>query len=245
MQDTRYSDKYRPEVLHVFIEDHLNQRQLMNSQEALELMRSLTIGDPVKEDMAQHRLMMCRMLIDLNMNLTAEEEDVLLAAAICCILPEVTEGKDLDELLPVTNHIHRNVVDIVKLLNEIKTLPAEAHPEYFDRVKMNKLAVLIAIADRGNVAARLHDMNSWQVRHYIYDTHCYYFPLCIYAKQHYHELLSPIGILLEKLRNLIDLSEILLKKYELMEDELMSEIDALKEENGTIKGILQQLEGCD
>ena len=65
--------------------------------------------------------------------------------------------------------------------------------------------------------------------------------MCIYAKEHYIELLSPIGILLEKLRNLTDVAEMLFAKFESMEIELTREILQLKEENATIKGIIQKL----
>ncbi|MBQ0060095.1 MAG: hypothetical protein KBS83_09135, partial [Lachnospiraceae bacterium] len=87
----------------------------------------------------------------------------------------------------------------------------------------------------------LHYVSSWMARRNVYETKTYYFPMCIYAKEQYPELLGCINTLMEKLRNLVELTEMMLNRYEDRENELLQEILALKEENAAIKGIIQRM----
>ena len=62
--------------------------------------------------------------------------------------------------------------------------------------------------------------------------------MCIYGKEHYHELLAPVSVLMEKIRTLIEVAEVLLRKYEVREAELNRDILSLQEENATLRGMI-------
>lgn len=227
--------------LYNFIQCYADSNDMANTLLAIRLMDDMTAQFPETENIFKYSLMICRMLIDLNMDLSANEIDTLIAASLLHMIPEDRSQSEAYKQLFRKYHIPDNICRIIDLLSERNTDADEELSACFARIQENKLALLIALAEQGNIVERLHFLNSWQFRKFIYDTRKYYFSMCIYAKEHYIELLSPIGILLEKLRNLTDVAEMLFAKFESMEIELTREILQLKEENATIKGIIQKL----
>ena len=227
--------------LQAYIKKHAEQKSLSNTLSAMQLMQELIGKQSVSAEKYQHCLMVCRMLIDLNLLLNSLEEDLLLSSSICHIIPEEMTNADLTRLVINQYHLNPEICSVVMLLSKKEDTADEKLQAALEEIQQNKIALLIALTDRGNIVEQLYDMSSWQVRRFIYETRRYYFPVCIYAKEHYHELLSPIGILLEKLRNLTDVSEALLYRFEEREIEISQEILALQEENATIRGILKKL----
>lgn len=227
--------------LYDFIKCHAFNNNMSDTLSAIRLMDDMTAQFSETENIFKYSLMICRMLIDLNMDLTSDEKDTLIAASLLHMIPDDRAQKEAYRQLFNKYQVSDDICGIIDLLNERNTDDDAELSACFSEIQENKLALLIALAEQGNTVERLHFLNSWQFRKFIYDTRKYYFSMCIYAKEHYNELLSPIGILLEKLRNLTDVAEMLFAKFESMEIELTQEILHLKEENATMKGIIQKL----
>jgi len=213
------------------------------TEQALRLIRRqvrqelLTTGSSKLQAELMHGFQVTKLLADLQLPLSKEEQDVLLASALLHIYPEVFPRADLGALLR-ENGFPTEIIDLLE-----KTTPGGSVTEaemrsFYSRVQENRLALLLCLADRGNVVQNLHRYSGWNAHRYIDETKACYYPMCIYGKEHYHELLSPISTLMDKMRTLTEAAEILLKRYESREAELMQDILALREENATIRGII-------
>lgn len=190
----------------------------------------------------RHCLSMCKMLSDLHLPFVAYDEDVLLAAALTHILPEIKSLHDTEKLMGRYGIAHDVYDTAVLLYREENMTPAE-EKQYYKCIAENPLALLIALADRGNIVEHLYNLSLINARSFIHETRNYYLPLCIYGKEHYHEILGPISILMEKMRTLAEVADILLSRFVSRESELTQEILALQEENATLTGIISSLEG--
>lgn len=236
--------------LYESIESRANRKQLRSTALALPLVRWIlyhAVQNPngrFSEETSYrgyytHALAVCHMLIDLHVPISREEEDVLLAAALCHILPETIHSVDLHGELVEKFTLEEAVYQTVAILyRDDDNTPQGGEKRFFDRIAANKLALLIKLADRGNLVEQLYGISGWTARSYIHETRSFFFPLCIYAKDRYPDLLAPVSVLLEKMRSLTDLSEILLSRYEAREQELSMEILALEEENRALKRML-------
>lgn len=234
-----------------FVEQYALEKQLLNTSVALPLVRaimsreSIELPDAFKDASEyaadfRHCLSVTRMLIDLHIPLSHEEEDLLLTAALCHILPESTAYNADDTRLTEKYHLDPQVHQIIMLLYQPRELSEAEQKKFFSRLQKHKLALLIALADRGNLMGQLYGISSWSARKYIYETRSCFFPMCVYAKEHYTDLLTTISILTEKMRCLIEIAEILLSRYEARENELLQEILSLQEENAKLKGLIQK-----
>lgn len=188
-----------------------------------------------------HSLSVCRMLIDLPIFLDADEKDILLASAICHVLPESFSFESLQiEMLQIRN-MDPAVFDMISLLFQSNNLSG-FDKSYFDRIQQNKTAVLIKLADQGHLMELIYDFPSWTARTFIYETRNNFLSICVYAKLHYPDVIAPISILMEKIRSLAEVAEILLNKYESRETELTQEILALQEDNAALKHRIRVLQ---
>lgn len=239
------------EAVYQMVEQYAMEKQLLNTSVALPLVRaimsreSITVNEDsktateYKEDF-QHCLAITQMLIDLHVPLSAEEEDIMLAAAICHILPENLPDYASTNRLSEEYNLHPDIYKIIMLLFRRGDLSESELRKHFRRIQKNPIALLISLAGRGDLMGQLHEISSWSARNYIYETRNRYFPMCIYGKEHYTELLAPISVLTEKMRCLIEIAEILLSRYEAKENELIQEILEMQEENARLKGLIQK-----
>lgn len=255
VEEKVFADAEMLEELYAFIERYAKEKNLLYTAVALSLVQSvLSIAAETMADKHnaperyqvyfQHSLSICRMLIDLHIPLKKEEEDIILAAAICHVLPEnrtEVNFENLDEKLTGKYHLDPAITEIIKLITREDGMTEEEQKLFYERIKRNKLALLVRLADRGNLVERLHGLSSWSAREYISETRKYFFPLCIYAKEYYPELTGPVSIMMEKMRCHIEASEILLNRYETREMELTKEILALKEENARIRSTIRKM----
>lgn len=193
----------------------------------------------------RHCLLVAQMIIDLELELKQEEEDLVLAAAICHILPEnhtsVTFQNEKEEL---TAHfgLAPEIAEIVSLVTRKDGMSEAQQKVFYENIQKNKLALVLRLADRGNLVERLYGISSWSAHEYIYETRAFFFPMCIYAKEHYPEISGQVSVLMEKMRCHVEVSEILLSRYEAREQQLSQEILTLKEENSRIRGIIKKLQ---
>lgn len=238
------------ESLYELIANYAAENQLINTEIALPLIReamqnaaahphSLFRSDYVHMGYFQHSLSVCHILMELKPELTTQEEDVLLAAAICHVLPENIRFLDIEEALGA---LAPQVREIVRLIYREGDGVEGQEQAFYDAIQKNKLATLIKLADRGNLVEQLHSMTGSRSRRYMYETRTFFLPMCLYAKEHYPELIPPVSILMEKMRCLLEVSEILLGRYEAMEAQLTGEILALREDNSALRRAIRTLE---
>lgn len=190
-----------------------------------------------------HALAVCEVLLELHTGLPHEEEDTLLSAALLHILPGYFPGDDIRDIIVGTHGFSPAVFEIVDSLDAGHMILEEEQEAFYARIQENRLALLVALADRGNTVQNLYRFSTWNAHRYIEETKICYYPMCIYGKEHYHELLAPISVLMEKIRSLLEVTDILLRRYEVREAELLQDIQALREENATIKGIIAKFRG--
>lgn len=237
------------------VEQYAWEKQFVNTALALPLVRGILSRIDMRNEEGfkdgeeyaidfKNWLLVTRMLIDLHLPIEREEKDILLASTICCALPDHVPGRTINgegsDLLTERYHLDPEITRIIRLISYDSELPEHDKKAVFRRIQENKLALLIMLADRGNLMGQLYGLSSWHARRYIYETRKYYFPMSIYANEHYTELLTSITVLTEKMRCLIEIAEILLSRYEAKETELTQEILTLKEENARLKGLIQR-----
>lgn len=244
------------ELLFGYIERYAREKELKNTSAAVELLREIrsgnfggmtcqnadagTIGIRI-----HHCLSVCHMLVDLRIRITQSEEDILLTCAICHVLPEMFEAGSVRAELANRCGIDQTVLDVVDMLNEDRTSSDEVKKRFFARLRENRTAMLVELADRGHLSEMLYVISGWSARGYIHETRAYYLPLCVYAKEHNPELLAPISVMMEKMRSLSEVAEILLSRYETRETELTQEILALQEENASIRRMISAIREND
>lgn len=237
--------------LYAFVETHAQTQQLRSTALALALMRWTMSGAAENPDSRfqnpaahmgyfRHALSVCRMLIDLHIPLNHEEEDILLAASICHILPECIRTPDLAAVLTDSFRLSPEVAGVVTCIFWEDNENSAQQRSYYERVQKNRLALLIKLTDRGNLVEQLYSISGWRARKYIHETRSFFFPMCIYAKEWYPDLIAPVSVMMEKIRCITEAAEILLSRYELREEALIQEILELQEENATIRGILRR-----
>lgn len=247
VENEAYAEAYR------FVEQYALERRLVNTMVALIAMRGrMTCGHMERESRTHeqsthigyfvHCLAVTQMLIDLHISLSHREEDVLLASSLCHILFETIRCESLEQELSGRYGLDPLVYDTVKRIVREDDQSGAEQKRFFEAIREHKLALLIKLADRGVLVEQLYGFSSWSARNYIYETRNFFFPMCIYAKEHYPELLGVVSVLMEKIRNLTELAEILLARYESRENELTQQILALQEENATLRSLICSLQ---
>lgn len=185
----------------------------------------------------RRRLSVCRMLIDLHLPISAELLDILLAAALSHSLPGDHVPPDYMEII---NHLFSGEPRIAEVLSTLRQSDY-ADISYYSRLINNRYALIIRLTERGVLVEKLYEWPASDARRYIRETREYFFPMCIYAKEHYPEFLGAASILMEKMRNLIAANETLLNRYEEAESALSNEIMTLREENAAIRAMILEL----
>ena len=183
-----------------------------------------------------HVLKVCSTLISLNLPLNHDELDILYA---CAILHDSLE--DAEQYFPkggielVTDYgFPKEVLEVIQLLSKHSGADEYELSEYFNRIKKNKLALLIKMADRSHNVEDLYSMRLEKLYKYVIETRNYIYPLSSYAKQNYPELSNGVTILKSKIVSLTELTETMVELYEEKLAEKDAEIKRLKEELGEI-----------
>lgn len=234
------------EEAYTTVQRYAYRRELLNTALALPVVRSLhdglyrgTVtladGETVQRPYLCHCLSVCMMLINLHLQLTAEEEDILLAAALCHDLPAYVPEIRHSNVLTERYGIAPEVTEVVERIYTRECRTDEDFERVFAATTESKLASLVKIADRGNVVEQLHDVSVWRAHEYIHETRSYYLPLCIHTRENYPELDRPVRVLQEKLRDLIEAAEMFVTRYTDLETDLSTQILALEEENARMR----------
>lgn len=189
----------------------------------------------------RHALRVTRILIDLRAPLRPEEEDRMLAAALCHVLPENIRIRDLEQALTRQCQLDPEVCKLVSLIFWESNEAGAGELSFYNRIQEHKLALLITLADRSNLLEQLSGLSRQTARKYMDETRQFFFRMSFYARENHYDLISPVEVLMDKIRCLLDVSEILLSRYEKRETELIQEILDIREENSNIRRSIQIL----
>lgn len=235
-----------------YIEHYAMENQLRNTAIALPLSRGLHNGTHRKASVVKrgityrlpyviHCLLVCRMLVDLHIPLTKEEEDILLASALCHDMIEdisfPNHGKELTDVF----HLDPRVYETVKLVSKRKDFTPEEEAQHFHEIEKNKLSLLVKLSDRGHNVEDLYNMQYWKVHEYVGETNKYFDDMCRYGLKHYPELTRTLEIIYDKIFSLTRGSETMVKRCEAREKELEDQLNALKAENEALRKAYREL----
>lgn len=182
----------------------------------------------------RRRLSVCRMMIDLHLPVTADMLDVLLAVVLSHSLPGDRVPEDHMETLGRLFAAEPRVAEILSVLRY-------SGDGYYAHLMSNRYALLIRLTERGVLVESLYEWPASDAKRYIRETCEHFFPMCIYAKEHYREFLGPVSILMEKTRNLVAANEALLRRYEEESSAQRSEILSLMEENAALRAMIREI----
>ena len=229
-----------------YIEYYTIENHLYNTALALRLARGLHDGSHRKSTLIKngeayrlpyviHCLMVCRMLADLNIPISTEENDILLASALCHDMIEDVEFPDHGEELYTKFGLDRRVYETVKLVSKRKDFTEEEERAFFHNIEANRLALLVKLSDRCHNVEDLYNRSLWKIHEYIGETRKFFLPMCSYGMQHYPELISTLQILQEKMMHLTRAAEILAERYGKRIQELEDEYRELKREQESLR----------
>lgn len=235
----------REENLYAAIENYALAMELTNTKIALTMVRDL-LGPEAEENVAgssfSHSLKAAKLLIDLHIMLPLEEEDLLLASMLCHDLLEQVEFPEALQEMVMDNGLDGRVLQVVHLVSRPHGLEEDKKQAYYDNIGSNKLAVLVILADHCNQVEALSRLTISQVNAYCDETRNYLLPLCVQAKQFYGDCHMSVHIMMEKIRNLMDVSDIIAKRYQKREAAYTDEILELMEENARLRRMICQFE---
>lgn len=185
----------------------------------------------------RRRLAVCRMLIDLNVSVFSTPLDVLIAVALSHHLPVDRIPDDYDSTLSCMFASEPKIADILSYLQQ----GDRTDEEYYARLIKKRCALLIRLCERGVLVETLYEWPTPSARRIIRETREDFFPMCLYAKEHYREMIGPVNILMEKMRNLLAAYEALITRYDSQEVSLNGEILSLKEENAFLRAMIADI----
>ena len=198
-------------------------------------------GEQVKLPYILHPLKVCSTLMSLNLPLTDRELDILYASALLHdIIEDASEYfPNEEEELETIYEFPEEVKKVVLLLSKKPGSTEFELNEYFNKLKKNKIALLIKLSDRSHNVETLYSFDYKGILKYIKETKQYFLSrdsICAYGKQKYPELSNGITILKSKILSLTESTEVILKKQEEILAEKDAEIKKLQEEIKKLKG---------
>lgn len=227
-------------------------RKLRNTAIALPLARGLHNGSHRKSTLTKngkayrlpyviHCLLVCRMLVDLHLPLPKEEEDIVLAAALCHDMIEDIAFENGGWELVTKYHLDPRVYETVKQVSKRRDFTPEEEVEFFRGIQEHPFALLVKLSDRSNNVEDMYNMSAWKVHEYIGETERFFHPMAVYGMEHYPGLIGPLEILRDKILCLTQISQILVDRCEARTQELRRELEILQAENNRLREELQAL----
>lgn len=225
-----------------FLEYYSFENRLWNTCIALPLARGLHDGTYRRSSITKngstfrlpyviHCLWVCRMLADLNTSLSREDEDIMLAAALCHDMIEDLPFKNHGREMIEEYHLDPRVYEVVKLVTKRKDFTDEEEREHFRRIQENPLALLVKLSDRSHNVEDLYNMSVAKVHEYADETRRLIMPMCDYGYEHYPELRTALAVLKDKILCLTQTAEIMVDRYEERERQLKKQMKELRVEN--------------
>lgn len=229
-----------------YIQFYALNNQLLNTSIALHLARGLHNGQHRKFSLTKngvayrlpyvfHSLIVCRMLVDLTMPIPKDEEDIVLAAALCHDMLEDLEFTDQGKELIWKYNLDPRVYEVVKLVTKRPDFTPEEAKEHFKAIQENRMALLVKLSDRGHNVEDLYNMSAGKIHEYVGETREHILPMCKYGLTAYPELRTALRILKDKIECLTNAADVMVDRCEAREQELVEKLAALKEENKVLR----------
>jgi GTP pyrophosphokinase len=234
-------EEYLYKDTYLFIKGYATGRKFKYTLKALPLARKVHNGEyrkglvefdgkKVQLPYLLHCLKVCSTLISLDLPMSDEELDILYA---CALLHDTLE--DGDNYFPKGGSEFTEdynfppiIEEVIKLLSKHTGANEYELNTYFNRLKKNKFAILIKLADRSHNVEDLYNMKLEKLHKYVRETRDFIYPLCSYGKQTYPELSDGVTVLKSKILSLTELTETIVEQYEEKLSEKEAEIAALK-----------------
>lgn len=202
---------------------------------ALEYMKKshmdVKVTVPMVQEYLIHALSLVWLLIELPLPITEDEMDLILSASVLHILDEIYGEYDMESL--------SDVIDVPKTTFEFINKIEQSNHNY-DMIVQDRLLLIVKMAERSNVIEHLCDMTIEEAKEFILDAKRYWFAMCIEGKVRFQEFDAALTGILEKMRGLIQVMDILFQRFDSEEEELYEDILALKEENARIRITMEQ-----
>lgn len=228
----------------IVIRKYIEENKLANTDVMLSAGMSLLSGR--KElDIARHLdhwIQVCKMMLELSLPFSVMEMDKVLSASLGYMLCE-TESSPEDGLELCEQHkLDSDINEIVRILYANRCDSELSDEQYFERIQTNKYALIIKTVEIAVWMEQFFSVSPLDVSYYLRKIQLEYFPMCIYAKEHYPDLILVVSFLMEKVRLLLEVNEILASRFMDREKELLHEMLVLKEENARIRVSIRELE---
>lgn len=184
-----------------------------------------------------HVLKVCSTIISLHLPLEERDLDILLASAL--LHDSLEDCKDYfptgDTDLMTIYGFPKEIYQIVTLVSKRSGATEEELDEYFNKIKKNRLALVIKLADRSHNVEDLYVMKLEKLHKYVLETKNYLYPLASYGKANYPEFSNGLTILKNKIRSLTECTETICNMYEAELKAKEDEITKLKAEIKKLK----------
>lgn len=234
------------------IDDYAKENNLINTCISVELLRGLLASNNEKSHFFKgsyvnrlnqywHALDVAIMLMALKLPISKEDEDVLLSVALLHVLEKLDIRSELKLIVEEKCFLDPKIFYILNICKHNKYQSTKERIAYYANIQNDPLALLFKLADRGCYISRLYELPAGKASEYVSDTKIYFLPLAIHGKEKYPELLGPISIMLEKLRCLSDVADLITKKYELIHEELNREILEYLEDNYRLRNRIKHI----
>lgn len=234
------------------IEDYATEKGLINTCISIQLLRGLLASNNEKANLFKgsyvnrlsqywHGLDVAIMLMALHLPLEKDEEDIILSVALLHVLDKLDIKSELKNIVENRCFLDPKIFHILNICKHNRYQSSKERVIYYATIQSDYLALLFKLADRGCYISRLYELPAGKASEYINDTITYFLPLAVMGKEKYPELIGPISILLEKLRCLSDVADLITKKYESIHSELNREILEYLEENYRLKMRIKNL----
>ena len=181
-------------------------------------------GKKYKLPYVLHVLKVCSTIISLHLPLETRDLDILLSSALLHDSLEDAQQyfqHGSTDLMTVYG-FPREVFDVVTLVSKRSGATEPELDDYFNKIKKNRLALIVKLADRSHNVEDLYVMNIEKLHKYVEETRTYLYPLATYGKATYPEFSNGLTILKNKIRSLTEEADSIIVIYE-------KEIDSLKD----------------
>lgn len=237
-----------------FLEYYSFENRLWNTCIALPLARGLHDGTYRRATITKHGstyrlpyvihcLRVCKMLADINIPISKEDEDILLAAALCHDMIEDLNFENGGKELVDEYGLDPRVYETVLLVTKRSGLNEQEKFEHFGQIQENKLALLVKLSDRSHNVEDLYNMSVEKFYDYLDETNRFILPMCEYGFEHYPELGNALAILKDKISCLTVTAKVMMDSYEKRDSELRKQLKELRAENKKLFEEMNQLWG--
>lgn len=234
------------------ISEYAKEHELINTCISMQLLRGLLASNNEKANYFKgsyvnrlnqywHALEVAFMLMALNLPVSKEDEDIVLSASLLHVLEKLDMRSELKTIVEEKCFLDPKIFYILNICKHNKYQTTSERVAYYGNIQNDCLALLFKLADRGCFLSRLYELPAGRAQEYVNDTKTYFLPMAIYGKENFPELLGPISILLEKLRCLSDVADLITKKYELIHEDLNREILEYLEDNYRLRNQIKIL----